>query len=181
MSAPVHTVILCEDLQLECFVRRFLIKRGWERRQIFSVPLPANGGAGYSWVLKKLPDELKAYRSRNAHAETCLIVGLDADNETIDERIDRLRRACKEADLEFRRADERIALAIPRRNIETWLEYLRGRNVDEVTVYTKYDRQSDCRDQVTRLDDLCRHQRLEPDQPPPSLVFACEEFTRIAR
>jgi hypothetical protein len=179
MSDPVYTIILCEDLQLRCFIRRFLLKRGWHARQIREVALPTSG-AGVSWACRKLAEELKAYRSRSCHAATCLVVGCDADDGTVEDRIQMLRDTCAEAGAPFRRNDEHIALAIPKRNIETWLAYLRGTGVNEVEVYPKYENERDCRDQVVRLDDLCRRQRLEPEPPPPSLVLACEEFKRIA-
>jgi hypothetical protein len=179
MSDPVHTIILCEDLQLRCFIRRILIKRGWHPGQIHEVNLPTGGGAGVSWVKAKLPDELKAFRSRNALAETCLVVGCDADNETVEGRLQRLRDACVAADVPFRTPNERIVFALPKRNIETWLAYLRGENVNENDVYPKYHYESDCRGQVTHLNKMCQNQRLEPTPPLPSLVLACDEFNRI--
>ena len=120
MSDPVHTIILCEDLQLRCFIRRFLLKRGWHPRQIREVPLPAAGGAGVSWVRAKLPDELNAYRLRNSRAKTCLVVGIDADDDSIEGRVRMLMAECSQQGVPFRSNEERIALVIPRRNIETW-------------------------------------------------------------
>jgi hypothetical protein len=179
MSDPVHTIILCEDLQLRCFIRRFLLKRGWNARQIREVALPDGGGAGVTWVKEKLPDELKAYRSRSCHAETALIVGCDADDETVPGRIQSLRDACDEVGVPFRQANERIVFVIPKRNIETWLAYLRAESVNEVAAYRKYAYESDCRDQVAALDEMCAHQSLEPEPAPPSLLLACAEFNRL--
>jgi len=179
MSDPVHTIILCEDLQLRCFIRRFLLKRGWHARQIREVALPAGGGAGVTWVRKNLPNELQAYRSRNALAETCLVVGCDADDKTVEGRIQRLTEACTAAGVPFRTNDERVALAVPKRNIETWLAYLRGTVVNEEDAYPKYKHESECRNQVAHLDEMSQKQHLEPEPPPPSLVLACEEFKRI--
>jgi hypothetical protein len=178
VSDAVHTIILCEDLQLECFVRRFLIKQGWSSRQIRTIAIPPSG-AGINWLQEKLPNELRAYRSRNARAQTCLVVGCDADQHTVESRIQTLRNACVAAQVPFRTDVERIALAIPKRNIETWLAYLRGTSVDELQAYPKYKYESECRDQVARLDGMCRSQNLEPKPPPPSLVSACGEFNRI--
>ncbi len=180
MSDPVHTIILCEDLQLRCFIRRFLLKSGWHARQLREVALPANGGAGVTWVKNNLPAEIKAYRSRNAHAETCLIVGIDADHETIETRIQALKQACADANVPFRTTGEHIALVIPKRNIETWLAFLRGEHVDETSVYPKYNEESQCKGQVARLDEMCRSRRLEPEPPPPSLLAACNEFHQIS-
>ncbi len=179
MSDPVHTIILCEDLQLRCFVRRFLVKQGWHPRQIHEVALPAEGGAGVTWLRDKLPGEVKAYRSRKSRAETCLVVGCDADNQTVECRLQTLRDACMAAGVPFRDTADRVAVAIPKRNIETWLAYLRGTQVNETDPYPKHKYESDCRNEVARLDEMCKKNNLEPAPPPPSLALACEEFRRI--
>ncbi len=67
---------------------------------------------------------------------------------------------------------------IPKRNIETWLAYLRGEAVDEQTEYRKYDCPSDCQLDVERLDEMCRQRKFQAD-PPPSLAYACQEFKRL--
>ena len=176
----VLAVVLSEDTQTECFIRRFLVKQGWNRRQIRTETLPAGKGSGLVWVREKFVKELKAYRSRSTRAATCLIVAADADDKTVEERIQTLKDACTETTVPFRKEGERIMFAIPRRNIETWLAYLRGQIVNEVDAYPKYENESDCRAQVAKLDHLCRRQILEPEPPPPSLVAACSEFNRIA-
>ena len=176
----VLAVMLCEDTQTECFIRRFLMKRlNWDRRQIRAETLPAGKGSGLVWVREKFVNELKACRIRSARAATCLIVASDADDKTVEERIQTLKDACAEASVPFRKDGERVIFVIPRRNIETWLAYLRGQLVNEVDRYPKYDNEGDCREQVTKLDDLCRRQKLEPEPPPQSLVTACSECKRI--
>lgn len=175
----VGVVILSEDTQSECFMRRFLHRRGWDRRQIRVETLPRGQGSGEQWVREKFINELKAYRSRSSRAATCLIVASDADDKTVNERIQTFRNMCDEAGVAFRKEGERIALIIPRRNIETWLAYLRGEAVNEVESYRKYGFESECREQVVRLDEMCRQQKLAP-QPPASLESACNEFKRIA-
>ncbi len=180
VSEPVHIIILCEDIQLRCFIRRFLIRKGWQRRQIREIPIPDSGG-GVTWVREKFPDELEAYRSRNTRAETCLIVGIDADHDSVADRIEMLRRDCSAKDIPFRRENERVAFVIPKRNIETWLAYLRSEQVNETDAYPKYENERECRDQVARLDHLCSQGALSPEPSPTSLVSACQEFQRISR
>ena len=175
----VGVVILSEDTQSECFIRRFLHKRGWDRRQIRTETLPRGKGSGEQWVREKFINELKAYRSRSSRAATCLIVASDADDKTVEQRIQTFKAMCAEAGVPYRNEGERVAFIIPRRNIETWLAFLRGENVNEVQSYRKYGYEAECRDQVVRLDEMCRRQKLEPE-PPPSLETACNEFKRIA-
>jgi len=178
-SGSVQTVILCEDTQTECFIRRFLIKQGWNRRQIRAETLAKGQGSGEQWVRKRFLAELKAYRSRSGRAATCLIVTSDADDMTVNARVQTFKAACDEAGVPFRQDGERVLFIIPRRNIETWLAYLRGEQVNEVDPYRKYRCESECRDQVARLDRMCRENELDPE-PPPSLEYACNEFGRTA-
>jgi hypothetical protein len=176
----VLAVVLCEDKQTECFIRRFLVKQDWDRRQIRTETLPAGKGSGSVWVRERFVKELKAYRSRSTRAATCLIAASDADDKTVEERIQTFKDACADTNVPFRRNDERVIFVILWRNIETWLAYLRGQPVNEIDAYPKYENESDCRAQVAKLHDLCRRQKLEPEPPPPSLVAACAEFKRIA-
>lgn len=177
----VLAVVLCEDTQTECFIRRFLIKQAWDRHQIRTETQPTGTGSGSAWVRDRFVKELQAYRSRSTRAATCLIVASDADEKTVAERIQTFRDACATAKVPFRLDDERVMFVVPRRNIETWLAYLRGELVNELSTYPKYECESDCREQVAKLDDLCRHQKLEPLPSPPSLVAACSEFKRVGR
>lgn len=178
-TGAVQAVIICEDVQLQCFIRRFLVKRGWDRHKIRTESLPAGRGSGEQWVRKKFPTELLACRSRNSRAKTCLIVASDADDMTVQERIATFSDACRTANLPFRANDEPVAFVIPKRSIETWLAFLRGEHVNEEISYRKYAYESECREQVTRLDQICRGQKFPPAAP-PSLVSSCDEFKRIA-
>ena len=181
MRSPVHAILLCEDLQLRCFIRRFLLRRGWTARQVREVPLPmSGGGAGIAWLKERLPAEVVAMRDRGSRAATCLIVGCDADDESVPSRIRALKQACEEAGVAAPTDDEPVAFILPKRNIETWLAHLRGEPVNEEQAYRKYEHQADCRDQVAELDDRCRRQALGPGTP-PSLALACEQFPRVAQ
>jgi len=179
MSAnSVEVVVLCEDLQQECFIRRFLQKRGRQRYDFRPLISPAGRGSGEQWVRVRFPRELKAHRSRIGRRSTWLIVATDADTQGVESRIRSFAHACDDAGVPFREQSERVIFVVPKRNIETWFAYLRGENPNERDTYPKYDSESDCRNDVVRLDEMCRQQRLAP-QPPPSLEFACNEFKRI--
>jgi hypothetical protein len=182
MSAgSVEVVVLCEGRQQEVFIRRFLQKRGRERSQFRAVISPAGRGSGEQWVREHFPQELKAHRSRRARRDNWLLVATDADTRTVQERLQGFVKVCQDADVPFREQNEKVVFVVPRRNIETWFAYLRGETVNESDTYPRHDCENDCRDEVVRLDDMCRRQRLEPVPPPPSLATACDEFRRIAQ
>jgi len=177
-ASSVEVVLLCEDRQDEVFIRRFLQRRGRERYAFRSLISPAGRGSGEQWVREQFPCELKAHRSQAGRRNTWLIVATDADTQSVDDRIRGLCEACKGAGIPFRHPNERVMFVVPKRSIETWFAFLRGETVNESDRHPKYDCENDCRDQVARLDDMCRQQKLEPE-PPPSLSSACEEFARL--
>jgi hypothetical protein len=174
-TAGVQVVILCEDQQQESFIRRFLILRKCDPHKFRMIkPRPGRGSAE-QFVREEFPRELRAYRSQRSRRSTCLVVGTDADKLAVEERVKSLAKACTEGGVPFRERDEQVCFMIPKRNIETWLAYLRGEAVDEQTVYPRYPCPSDCQQDVKRLDEICRQRKLKPDIP-PSLARACEEF-----
>jgi len=176
----VRVVVLSEDRQTESFIRRFLKLRTFDKRHIVFKMCPRAKSAGEQWVRERFPVELQAYRSRSRRAKTCLIVASDADVKTVEERIKSLKNECKKAEVDFRKEGEHVAFIIPRRNIETWLAYLRKETFDEETKYKKYEYESHCQPQINQLDKMCQQQQFTPHPPPPSLESACKEFKRIS-
>jgi hypothetical protein len=55
-----------------------------------------------------------------------LVVIIDADKSTLQERLDWLALTLNEDSQENRQANEAIAIFVPKRNIETWIHYLQG-------------------------------------------------------
>ena len=176
MSKPARITILCEDLQQACFVRRFLLNRGWTRADIRE-PFRLGGGSGEQRVREEYPRMLRAYRSKANHLRNGLVVVIDADTKPVAGRIRAFDAACDEQGVPRRRQDERVLYVIPKRNIETWLAYLRGEQVDEnrPDPYPKYKYESQCHAEVDKLDVMCKTGELDP-VPPPSLQQCCEEF-----
>ena len=82
-------VILCEDRQQEVFARQFLQKRGFPGP--FRVEVcPKGEQSGEQYVRERYPKEVKAYRSKRNHLSIYLVVLIDADNKTVDERLSQL-------------------------------------------------------------------------------------------
>jgi hypothetical protein len=173
MSAKI--VLLCEDEQMACFARRFLKRQGFSSHDLREEIAPPGKGSGEQWVRDRFPNELRARRDKQSRA---LFVFTDADVLTVSERISTLAKHSLKEGVLFSHPEEGVFLIVPSRNIETWLAYLRGEDVDDHTKHTKYSAESDCRDQVRVLDEMCRRRQLR--QPaPPSLKLACEDFRRF--
>jgi hypothetical protein len=170
----VKLVLLCEDKQHEAFARRFLEKAGWEKRRMRVVRAPS--GSAEQFVRTQYPIELSAYRSNRGRVAEALVVVIDGDTRGVDARIAQLNQACAEKQIDPRNSDDRVAIIVPTRNIETWLAYLRGEVVNEVKAdYPKLTRERECNAQVALLYEMCQRGALRQPSP-PSLDAACEEY-----
>jgi hypothetical protein len=176
MTERIRAILLCEDRQQEVFARTFL--QACDIHPLRVRIAPYGRGAGEQFVRQNYPAEVREYRGK-AHAQPgiCLVVMCDADTLTVAERRKRLEDALAEQGITAREDIERIGIFIPRRNVETWIYFLKGQVVDEQTVYPHLGKESECKPDVERL----AHNRRTPlpENAPPSLHTACQEFTRI--
>jgi hypothetical protein len=177
----VHFIILCEDKQHEVFTRRTLrqLRFNFSYRDLRLV-LP-RGGSGEHHVRKNYPIEVKEHRVRATRRNGGLLVLMDADKETVEKHHQELAQELALALLPPRGNEERIALLIPKWNIETWIYFLlSGQDVKEdKSDYPKLrGRESDCQPAVEKLDEYLRIGL--PDNCPPSLQRGAEELkTRL--
>ena len=176
VSAKV--VLLCEDLQTDVFVRRFLSRRNIKGRDIVTCPLPDGGQSGEQWVRTRFPEELKRIRRRQ---RALLVVVIDADVGSTGDRHRQLEQQCREAGIRTRTPVDPVVVAVPRRNIETWFEYLRGNPVDETIEYPRLRREGDCKPFADRLHGMCHEQQRLDEPAPASLREVCEEYGKLRK
>ncbi|NET70046.1 MAG: hypothetical protein F6K62_03055 [Sphaerospermopsis sp. SIO1G2] len=173
----VQIVILCEDKQQEVFAIHFLQKRGFViDRNIRTEICPK--GAGEQFVRERYTKEVVEYRRQKNKRAGILVVLIDADKKTVAERLKQLNDTLNENSHPPRQPDEAIAIFVPKRNIETWIHYLKGENVDEENEYPKFKKQSECKPEVEQLVNQCYQGNLD-DNAPSSLKAACGELQRI--
>lgn len=174
----VQLVILCEDRQQEVFARYFLKMRGFTgivRAKI----CPSGSQSGEQYVRSQYAVEVKAYRQNRNRVAIGLVVLIDADKRTLQERLHQLADALSEAAQPERRSDEAIAIFIPKRNIETWIHYLQGEVVNEEDSYAKFDKnEAFCKLDIEKLAEECRSHNLS-ENAPQSLQAACGELQRL--
>jgi len=174
----IQLVILCEDQQQEFFARHFFLSRGFPRQKIRVRKSPKGKGSGEQYVREHYPQEVEAYRSRSAYRSVGLAVVIDADTQTVEQRLVQLDSALEVDSQQRRQPEEKIAVFVPKRNIETWIHYLKGQTVDEETVYPRLSRERECKPYVQKLArDICASGLAE--DAPPSLHTACDELQRI--
>ena len=104
----VQIVILCEDIQQDVFARSFLKKRGFTRPFRTKV-CPPGSQAGEQYVRTQYPVEVKAYRQKRNQVSIGLVVLIDADTGTLQDRLNQLASILDEDAQEKRRSQEAIA------------------------------------------------------------------------
>ncbi len=176
MPKRIRAMILCEDRQQEVFARYFLEECGVRplRVQIS----PGGKGSGEQFVRQNYPGEVQAFRSKfPAQSDIRLVVLTDADKHTVRERLQQLENTLQENGLPIRQPQEGIGVFIPKRNIETWIHFLKGRTVNEEEAYPRLSKESECKAEV---EALARNRRNPlPEEAPPSLRAACRELPRV--
>lgn len=175
----VNLVIVCEDIQQLTFARRYLIERGVDPRRIRGEKPLKGVGSGEQFVRKHLMREVKVFRSKSSFQKSLVLVALiDADTLSVQERLDQINWALEQEGLERIQPDEKIAIFIPKRNIETWIRYANNRNIDENVAYPKLRKPRECQTVVELyVNSICKDGL--PNDAPSSLIHACKELAKI--
>jgi hypothetical protein len=169
----VRLVIIREDSQHEAFIRRFLNGKGWDKRELVVVKSPQGRGAAEHWVRNRFLVEYKTYLA--GHVRSALLTMVDADGLSHDQRLQQFKDSLGELAVPWRTPESPVAFWIPVRNVETWIHYLDGNQVDETRRFPKLTRASSCVTAVRTFVEHCDNATM-PKQTPDSLKLACIEY-----
>jgi hypothetical protein len=172
-------IILYEDLQHSCFVRRYLVTKGVRCGNIWVVTTPLGRGAGDAFVRDTYPAEVRSLRTKSYVCHG-LIVMIDADNHSVSDREKELAKSLTPAGEEPRKTGDRVALLIPKRSIETWVHFLMNdldEPVNENKPYPKLAHEKDC---YPAADEFAARCPDREDDLLPSLRTACQELVHLA-
>lgn len=180
MPSSIYAVVLCEGLQDWVFCRRVLTTLGFAGRDVYPVMAPGGKGSGEQFVRESYAKQVAAVRARTARRRAALMVQTDADVLTVSERAKTLADALQAAREPARGPNERVALLIPKRNVETWIHfYLSGPPADDSTAYPKLTgRESECWPAAEAFAEDVRTPTV-PAGAPPSLPPALVETRRL--
>jgi hypothetical protein len=175
-SGRVKIVVRCEDIQQRVFIYRFLCRKGIAGHDIKIVHCP--GGDGKQFVLKQYPIEVKALRS-GPPASKALVSMIDGDDSTPADRKKQHDEVLAAEGQAVRQSDERIAIVVPKRNIETWIHHLLGESgINEVDEYRKFrGEERRCAPAAEEFARRCPNHLGDDDLP--SLKDACLELQRV--
>jgi hypothetical protein len=181
----VRVVLLVEDEALERFVRRVLLALDFCLARAIRVKRSPKGqGSAKDWVTRNYPEEVRAHRSKSSYQENiALVVGIDADEKTVQEQGRTLDTALEAAGLEKRQFGERFCLIIAKWHIETWLVHLNGFEVDEASRYKNHESIKDV-DYVAIADAFVEQYRNWKQgklakTTPPSMIMTFAEMNHL--
>lgn len=139
-----EVAILCEDIDQERFIREYLICRGLEEHKIkdFGNPKGREIKNNNASIVKYYPALIKSYRRRK-YRNIAVVVMIDADEDSVSDKMRSLHKELDEAagnlNKDTRLRDEKVAIFVPARNIETWFYYINnnmeGQECNEITDY----------------------------------------------
>jgi hypothetical protein len=135
MSKPSLVMAVLEDDHHRRLIYRYLIECGLKTHEVRIERSPSGEGSAENWLRSRFVREVRVCRTR--HAQTALIVMIDADTISSHARLIQLARALSDVDEQPIAADERVARLVPKRNVETWILCLNGKRVDENTDYKR--------------------------------------------
>jgi len=129
-------IVVVEDDRHRMLVYRYLCERGVGERELRIVRSPSGKGSAENWVRQTFVKEVNEYRNRESRAKTALIVIIDADAHSVQDRLNQLDQSLRDNGKHaIRTHREQIARLVPKRNVETWILCLNGEEVDEETDY----------------------------------------------
>ncbi len=173
MKRYAKVIVLGEDRAHRNFIRHYLKKRGFNHRQIHV----RRQGSGKQFVLENYATEVKAYRSQANHLSHALVTVIDADTQKVRDIHRCLEKRLQGDSIHNRQTDERIAVLVPKRNIETWMVYLLGSTVDEEKNYKEHQLAKDPQAPKRAGITLARQLGQEPGADcPQSLQAAGSEL-----
>ena len=179
MSGPSSVIILGEDNAHVGSVYRAITREiGVDGGRVRKLPARAGRGDASKYVLDNVQKEANALRRGPASAR--LIVCLDADAITVEKRREELRDRVSIDGLDDQTRSGSIVYVVPKRNIETWLEFGRCQTVDEETNYKKGRRAPWSSDDIRLVGALLGRKIIPKENPPPSLGLSrCELLEKI--
>jgi hypothetical protein len=174
----VRITVLVEDEALERFACNVLAMFGVDRRKTYVDPYPVGRNAK-QWVAQQYPGKVQLFR-RKAGEQVALLVGTDADEQTVQQRGNALAAALDQARLPRRADDERIALWIPKWHVETWILALLGQDVNENENYRHAAQGANVSEAAKGFVDRFHSFKQDAASAPlPSLRTAFEETQRL--
>lgn len=184
-SKKLRGVLLCEDKEHRRLFEK-LVERWFGTRNFRVEIIPNTQGAGDAYVISRFPSEVQLARKKESE-NYALVVAIDGDRAKLNRRLSQLDQALAEAGLPARGKNERIAIFVPTRNVETWELWLCGhRDIDEETDFKQRFRDAERRGEISPklavkswFRQLSDEERRQEEETLPALVAGRLEVRRL--
>ena len=184
-----EVTILCEDIDQERFIRQYLICRGLEEHKIKDYGNPKGRAVenNNALIVEHYPDIIKSHRRRK-HRNLAVVVMIDADEDSVSDKMRSLHKKLDEAagnlNKDTRLPNEKVAIFVPARNIETWFYYImEGQECNEITKYKDDNMSAEERIKLAKSAAKKLATEICPQGVDritlPSLRYACTELQRL--
>ena len=187
-----EVTILCEDIDQERFIREYLICRGWDKRKIkdFGNAKGQTIKNNNASIVRYYPDLIRSYRQRK-YRNIAVVVMTDDDTKTLSYKMRSFHKALDETtgnlNQDTRRSDDKVAIFVPARNIETWFRYINsypsGQECDEITDYKDKTMSKEEKIELAERSARILAREICPQGVDaialPSLRYACSELQRL--
>ncbi len=184
-----EVTILCEDIDQERFIRQYLICRGLEEHKIkdYGNPKGRDIKNNNALILKHYPELIKSHRTRK-NINLAVVVMIDADEDSVSDKMRSLHKKLDEAagnlNKDTRLPNEKVAIFVPARNIETWFYYImEGQECNEITKYKDDNMSAEERIKLAKSAANKLAREICPQGVDritlPSLRYACTELQRL--
>lgn len=174
----IRFTILGEGIRDYFFAKAFLESSlGKNKVECYRSQTIPGAGSGEQQVRELFSKELAARRGRPKGEQHWLVVVTDGDRFSPDQRRNQLEKEAQAQNLARLETDEKVAVFVPCRNIESWIQWLETGEIDETTDYKTRFSSAKPTKYAQQLNSKC--QSLATDQFPPSLQDACEQWKKV--
>ena len=180
LSDRYQYVILCEDSQMNTFIRESLKCAGINARKIRTVKFPAGQGCGEQHVKMHFSEEVERLQSYN-YLRCALVVCIDADRNEYEERKRELVDSVKGVNIGWKPDDKMVMIWIPKREIETWIDFFGGNDPNEEMTFKHTGNPMPCKKEAKKMSLYCQGVITLDDRKLPSLIQAKKEYERVCK
>jgi hypothetical protein len=180
--------VLCEDKAQFDFVRGFLKNQGVEghNRILSCRDLPEGMQSGEQFVRDNFVNDFRIYAGGRENVLLVVVQDIDRANKSPDEAKSDMNKLVKDAGMAGIDASEKLLLLFPKRNLETWFEWLQKSPprslVSEDEDYKLRNKRSKSGKLGKSASDLYTKSLSDPsvcENAPDSLANACESFRAL--
>ncbi|MBR1478440.1 MAG: hypothetical protein IJ608_10830 [Lachnospiraceae bacterium] len=183
LNKKYQYIIFCEDDKTRSFIINILVSQGININKIRSDVAPSGRGSGEAYVRNSYRRNLSTLRKFNYNS-IALIVCTDADTHSIDEIYKSFSDECTKVEpkMEDRTDKEPVLIWIPKRHIETWIEFFKnnGVGVNEERKYKINSQNVRCKEEANKMSEFLQGNRVYKEYL-PSLEAAYVEYERLCK